>query len=62
MLLSVAFAQKAPAPDPIVHITKTGEKYHRAGCQYLRRSDITVKLSEAKKRGLSPCSRCLPPK
>jgi len=38
----------------IVHITKTGEKYHSAGCQYLRKSDIEVTLSEAKARGLTP--------
>lgn len=44
-----------------VHITKTGEKYHSAGCQYLRKSDIEVSLSEAKARGLTPCSKCNPP-
>ena len=47
--------------DVIVHITKTGEKYHSAGCQYLRKSDIEVTLSEAKARGLTPCSKCNPP-
>lgn len=47
--------------DVIVHITKTGEKYHSAGCQYLRQSDIEVTLSEAKARGLTPCSKCNPP-
>lgn len=47
--------------DVIVHITKTGEKYHSAGCQYLRKSDIEVTLSEAKVRGLTPCSKCNPP-
>ena len=36
--------------DVIVHITKTGEKYHSAGCQYLRKSDIEVTLSEAKSK------------
>lgn len=47
--------------DVIVHITRTGEKYHSAGCQYLRKSDIEVTLSEAKARGLTPCSKCNPP-
>ena len=47
--------------DPTVHITKTGEKYHSAGCQYLKKSDIEVTLSEAKARGLTPCSKCNPP-
>ena len=42
--------------DVIVHVTRTGNKYHRAGCRYLR-SDIPMPLSNAK--GLySPCSVC----
>ena len=51
----------ASSSDVTVHITKTGEKYHSAGCQYLKKSDIEVTLSEAKARGLTPCSRCNPP-
>lgn len=47
--------------DVTVHITETGEKYHSAGCQYLKKSDIEITLSEAKSRGLTPCSRCNPP-
>jgi cytoskeletal protein RodZ len=45
----------------IVHITETGKKYHRAGCGYLKESDIQVTLAEALARGLDPCSRCDPP-
>lgn len=44
-----------------VHITNTGEKYHAAGCPYLKDSDIEIPLSEAKERGYTPCSRCNPP-
>lgn len=44
-----------------VHITKTGEKYHREGCQYLRKSDILISLEEAKGSGYEPCSKCNPP-
>lgn len=44
-----------------VHITNTGKKYHSAGCQYLKKSDIEVTLSDAKARGLTPCSKCNPP-
>ncbi len=46
-----------PAAEPAVltvHITKTGEKYHAAGCRYLSKSDIPVSLAEAKARGLGP--------
>lgn len=44
-----------------VHITKTGKKYHNAGCEYLKSSDIEVELQEAKAKGMTPCSRCRPP-
>jgi len=59
----------APAPPPgadekqdvLVYATASGTKYHRAGCSYLRSSSIPMKLSEAKAKGLTPCSRCGPP-
>ncbi len=41
-----------------VHITKTGAKYHQAGCQYLNKSDIITTLDLAKSKGLTPCSKC----
>lgn len=51
-----------PANDPIVYITKTGEKYHSAGCSSLSKSCIPIKLSEAKAKGYTPCSKCDPPR
>lgn len=45
--------------DSIVHITKTGSKYHSAGCSYLK-SDIEITLSNAVSQGYTPCSRCNP--
>ena len=47
--------------DPIVYVTRTGKKYHRDGCRYLRKSKISMKLSEAQKR-FGPCSVCWPPR
>jgi hypothetical protein len=44
-----------------VYITRTGKKYHRAGCRYLAKSMISVSLKEAKQRGFGPCSVCGPP-
>lgn len=44
----------------IVYRTKTGSKYHNAGCSYLK-SSIETTVSEAKSMGLTPCSRCNPP-
>jgi hypothetical protein len=55
----------APAPAPAaaevtVYVTRTGEKYHLAGCRYLRQSRIPMRLGDAR-RGYSPCSVCDPP-
>lgn len=44
-----------------VYITKTGKKYHRAGCRYLRKSQYEISLKEAKAEGYGPCSVCNPP-
>jgi len=46
---------------PTVYITRTGAKYHSAGCGYLRQSSIPIPLADAKARGYTPCSRCNPP-
>ncbi len=58
---SQADAGQAATSEIQVHITETGSKYHSAGCQYLRSSDIVVTLDDAKARGLTPCSKCNPP-
>ena len=42
----------------IVYVTKTGEKYHKSRCSYLRNSKIQINLSDAKSQGYTPCSRC----
>jgi competence protein ComEC len=54
--------EKKKNEDPIVYITKTGKKYHKDGCSYLRYSKIRIRLSEAKRKGYTPCSKCKPPK
>lgn len=48
--------------DVAVYVTRTGSKYHKSGCQYLRQSKIATTLSEAKADGYTACSRCGPPK
>lgn len=45
-----------------VYVTATGEKYHRAGCRYLKKSKIPISLSEAKASGYEPCKVCNPPR
>jgi endonuclease YncB( thermonuclease family) len=55
-----AVVRPAPAPDPLdrtVYITRTGRKYHAAGCRYLSRSMIPVKLRDAI-RQYDACSIC----
>lgn len=43
-----------------VYITKSGAKYHRSGCRYLKSSCIPITLSEAQSEGYTPCSVCNP--
>lgn len=45
----------------VVYRMKTGSKYHNAGCSYLK-SSIETTVLEAQSMGLTPCSRCNPPK
>lgn len=53
--------QRGTEPEEeTVYVTRTGSKYHRSSCQYLRRSRIPVSLKEAK-QSYDPCSVCKPP-
>jgi micrococcal nuclease len=49
-----------PDDTTVVFVTRTGKKYHRAGCQYLRLSQIPCTKQEAIRRGYTACSRCGP--
>ena len=49
---------KTKTSTETVYITKTGEKYHRNGCQYLRKSKIAIDKSKAIAQGYSACSKC----
>ena len=44
-----------------VYVTRTGKKYHRGTCSYLRKSKILMQLQDAK-ISYGPCSRCKPPR
>lgn len=67
---SAAPVSEAPVTDTaeeepvevVVYVTKTGEKYHSDGCQYLRKSQIPISLDDAKASGYTPCSKCNPPR
>jgi methylphosphotriester-DNA--protein-cysteine methyltransferase len=47
--------------DTTVYITRTGAKYHRAGCRSLSRSMIPIKLRDAVAEGYGACKLCNPP-
>lgn len=47
--------------EVIGYITRTGSKYHRAGCHHLRRSSIPITLKDAKAYGYTACKVCRPP-
>ena len=55
----VIASQALPTADTAVYITRTGSKYHRAGCVYLRRSRISVSREDAERYYL-PCLLCNP--
>lgn len=54
-------AASARTGSVTVYVTKSGKKYHRKGCVYLRRSSRAISLEEAIRKGYTPCSRCKPP-
>jgi S1-C subfamily serine protease/tetratricopeptide (TPR) repeat protein len=43
-----------------VYVTKTGKKYHRAGCQHLKKGKRAMPLSQAVNL-YEPCAHCRPP-
>ena len=43
-----------------VYITRTGGKYHRGSCRYLRKSKIPISKKSARSRGYDPCKVCRP--
>lgn len=62
--VNLNYCARGENPNPVidetaitVHVTVTGECYHRAGCGYLK-SDIPISLEEAERKGYRPCSRC----
>ncbi len=62
--ISIALPTEAsPQSDgsQTVYVTKTGKKYHVAGCRYLSRSQYAMKLKDAVNAGYTPCRVCNPP-
>jgi hypothetical protein len=53
-----AAQQQGQQQGGTVYVTRTGKKYHRAGCQYLRSSAIPMTLQQAQDNGYTACSKC----
>ncbi len=53
-------SQQTDQQTKTVYVTKTGSKYHAAGCRHLSKSQIPMSLSDAIASGYSPCSVCRP--
>ncbi|MGP0062562.1 MAG: hypothetical protein ACLQGP_03025 [Isosphaeraceae bacterium] len=52
--------RSAIGPPPVmVHITRTGKRYHDAGCRFLNHGSTAVRLDQVGAR--TPCSYCRPP-
>ena len=43
-----------------VYKTPSGEKYHTSTCRFVKNVSHAISISEAKGKGLSPCSQCNP--
>lgn len=56
----LAAALESSAEAITVYVTRTGAKYHAAGCRHLARSQIPIELSDAVQR-YGACSVCRPP-
>jgi hypothetical protein len=61
-VLALVFAASTflAAQSETVYVTKTGAKYHRAGCSSLRSSSIPMPLTQAAIR-YGACKNCKPP-
>lgn len=57
---SKAKVTKVDTKESVVYITKTGKKYHRAGCSSLSKSKIEISREDAIDGGYEPCGKCKP--
>ena len=58
LICSITFVSQCSAQT--VYITKTGKKYHKEHCRYLKHSKIEITLEKAIELNYGPCSVCKP--
>ncbi len=54
------FAFIAVSNTQTVYKTPSGTKYHTATCSYVKNVSNSLSVTEARRQGLGPCSRCSP--
>ena len=59
-IVSIAFSFNVIGQT--VYTTKTGEKYHKSSCQYLKYSKKALTIDKAKTLGYTACRVCKPTK
>ena len=61
---SVFVVWRKPPPEPVVYITRTGEKYHTYDCDFLRKLPIPIEkfaiLLDKAEKDYDPCGICNP--
>ncbi len=60
ILLLLFWFSFASAQEQYVYVTKTGAKYHKSDCRYLKYSKIEMSLKEAVAKDYTACSVCKP--
>lgn len=58
LILSFVFTTHSIAQT--VYVTKTGEKYHKKGCRFLKYSKKDIQIEKALELGYTPCKVCKP--
>lgn len=55
-----AKVKKEGKKDPTVYVKEKGKKYHKKNCKTVAEGKKGMKLSEAIKKGYTPCALCKP--
>lgn len=58
--IKVETVQTSNKIEDTVYVTDTGTKYHKSGCQHLRKSKNAISKEKAIRQGYTACSRCNP--
>lgn len=60
LIVILAFVCASPSIAQTVFITKTGEKYHKKTCRFLKYSKKAIDIERALHLGYVPCKGCKP--